>query len=626
MNAPHLVDAPGFLVKVMNCLKVLAAIVFTLASFSADAQEPFYESEGAARSKAGPELSVPQKAWLNRELFLNEKGNYSALIWGHAAVARAMPEKFNLNDEVQELAANRLDWYSCFTPGTPSEMDRFRSWFLQTGMRVSMGFPSTSTEDEAIRLGAQPANPAMVAAGKKPRVAPIDPYYVQASKNLIEARFGANEDLRFIRSVHFQDEPGGALPYFDIGTKWRTPLTAEWEEQVRATAGEGKWGLPKDNWDTTEPEARLAYQKFWAVRYNDYQREMAKMLREKHPEIEIWSANFWFNKGSDLLWDYDEMGEFLDAVVVDSYATQQELDFPGRGRWNAGYVTKIAGDLSKKPVYNHFQAFEYKGAVPRVADIYEYASQTIRAGGMGVIYYAIDMPAYKYIRYTDPARWHALLDIANQLRALPKLRFSATTPTAFWVSQETLATTGPRVKDNSAYAAYVILGEVLGVPFRYVSDWAVARRGDAELEQFRIIYVGPATWTPENVTQRLIDWVKRGGTLVLSDPSAFTRQMAGANFLSWKEALEIVAEPQSVGEKGEEWPLGQGSIIVLQQNPWQMGAWETMPKQLDLIRRLQITKGGGIDEPIWRFRLQPTEGKPEPISTQQVGAPLIPSN
>ena len=63
---------------------------------------------------------------------------------------------------------------------------------------------------------------------------------------------------------------------------------------------------------------------------------------------------------------------------------------------------------------------------PVPEDIREYASQVLRAGGQGVIYYAIDMPQYKYIRYTDPVRWATMMEIADQLHTLPRLSCRAT--------------------------------------------------------------------------------------------------------------------------------------------------------------------------------------------------------
>lgn len=565
------------------------------------ATEPAYEHETPTPAKPDVQLSVPEKKWLGKELYTTEPGHYEVLIWGHAETPRAMPENVNVEDEVRELARHHIDWYTGQTPKDTGAYEKFRQRFEVTGQRVALGFPRVSIVEEALKDGALPSNPSEVNQGKKPKVAPIDPHYVAASLRLIDKQFGKDESFPWVRAVHFQDEPSGEMPFYDISPHSGMPLLKEWDREVRASFGLGKWGLPVSNWDTNVPESRLAYQRFWSREFNNYQRTMADALRARHPELTIWSANFWFNKWADLLVDYGEMGGFLDAIVTDSYATQQEIDVPGRGRWNAGFVTKIVGDLAHKPVYNHIQILAYHGATPGPEDIREYASQVLRAGGQGIVYYAVDMPQYKYIRYTDPARWATMMEIADQLHVLPRLKQPVHATTGIWVSQETLATTGPRVKDNDPYVAYVLFGETIGAPFRYLSDWGVERKGAPEFGNLKIIYVANARFVPRGVRESLSRWVRNGGVLVLTAPDSFTRQIDGTAFASWKEALGVSGQAR-VCASYEEWSLGEGCVLLLNDSFWRMGVWEDA-SQVAQVRALQVQYGGGMDEPIWRFRL-----------------------
>jgi hypothetical protein len=570
------------------------------------ATEPAYEHETPQPAKSHVQLSVPEKKWLGEELYTTEPGHYEVLIWGHAETPRAMPERFDVEEEVRELARHHIDWYSGQTPKDTSAYAKFNRRFEATGMRVALGFPRVNIVEEALKDGALPSNPSEVSQGKKPKVAPIDPHYVAASLRLIDDQFGNKENFSWVRAIHFQDEPSGEIPYYDISPQSGMPLLKEWDKQVKESFGLGKWGLPVSNWDTNIPESRLAYQRFWSKEFNNYQRAMADALRVRHPKLTIWSANFWFNKWADLLFDYGEMGGFLDAIVTDSYVTQQEIDVPGRGRWNAGFVTKIVGDLAHKPVYNHIQAIEYHGATPSPGDIREYASQVLRAGGQGIVYYAVDMPQYKYVRYTDPARWAAMMEIADQLHVLPRLKLPAHATTGIWVSQETLATTGPRVKDNDPYVGYVLFGETIGAPFRYLSDWVVERKGAPEFGDLKIIYAANARFVPHGVREPLSRWVRNGGVLVLTAPDSFTRQIDGTSFASWKEALGVSGKPKG-HEHVEEWSLGEGRVLLLKESFWKMGVWDDAP-QVARVRELQVQYGGGMDEPIWRFRL-PAAGR-----------------
>ncbi len=566
------------------------------------ATEPAYEHESPQPTKPHVQLSVPEKNWLSKELYTTEPGHYEVLIWGHAANARAMPEKFDVEAEVRELARHHIDWYTGQTPKDTSTYEEFRRWFESAGIRVALGFPRANIVEEALKDGALPDNPSEVSQGKKPKVAPIDPHYVAASLRLIDEQFSKKEDFSWVRAVHFQDEPSGEIPYYDISPQSGMPLLKEWDKEVRASFGSGKWGLPVANWDTNIPESRLAYQRFWSKGFNNYQRTMAEALRARHPELTIWSANFWFNKWADLLFDFGEMGGFLDAIVTDSYVTQQELDVPGRGRWNAGFVTKIVHDLAHKPVYNHIQVIEYHDATPSPEDIWEYASQVLRAGGQGIVYYAVDVPKYKYVRYTDPARWAAMMEIADQIHVLPRLKMPAHDRTGIWVSQETLATTGPRVKDNDPYIAYVLFGETIGAPFRYISDWGVERKGAPEFGDLKIIYAATnARFIPRGVREPLSRWVRNGGVLVLAAPDSFTRQMDGTTFASWKEALGVSGKAKA-HENFEEWSFGEGRVLLFKDSFWKMGVWDDR-SQVARVRELQSQYGGGLDEPIWRFRL-----------------------
>lgn len=581
------------------------------------ATEPAYERETPHPPISHVQLSVPEKTWLNKELYTTEPGHYEVLIWDHAENPRAMPKGFNVEEEVRELVRHHIDWYNVGTPRKPEEIAKLRRWFETTGMRVGLGFPRTDTVQQALKDGALPANPSEVTQGKKPKVAWIDPHYMAASLRVIEEEYGKKENFNWVRAIHFQDEPSGEIPYYDISLQSGMYLRKDWDKEVRASFGLGKWGLPASNWDTNSPESRLAYQRFWSKEFNNYQRTMADALRARHPELTVWSANFWFNKWSDLLFDYSEMGGFLDAIVTDSYVTQQELDAPGRGRWNAGFVTKIVGDLAQKPVYDHIQVIEYHGATPSSEDIREYASQVLRAGGQGIVYYAVDMPQYRYVRYSDPVRWAAMMDVADQIHVLPKLKIPARDTTGIWVSQETLATTGPRVKDNDPYAAYVLFGETIGAPFRYLSDWGVERKGSPEFDDLRIIYVATnARFVPRGVREPLGRWIRGGGVLVLVAPDSFTRQIGGTTFASWKEALGVSGKPK-VHEHFKEWPFGEGRVLLLKDNFWKLGVWDDA-SQVAQLRELQAEYGGGMDEPIWRFRLPAPEHSGSPSTPDSV--------
>jgi hypothetical protein len=208
-----------------------------------------------------------------------------------------------------------------------------------------------------------------------------------------------------------------------------------------------------------------------------------------------------------------------------------------------------------------------------------------------------------------------MMEIADQIHTLPRLKLPAHATTGIWVSQETLATTGPRVKDNDPYVAYVLFGETIGAPFRYVSDWGVERKGSPEFGDLKIMYAARAKFVPRGVREPLSRWVRNGGVLVLTAPESFTRQIDGISFASWKEALGVTSKPK-IHEHFEEWPFGDGRVLVLKDSFWKMGVWDDA-SQVAQLRELQVQYGGGMDEPIWRFRLPASISKSDSKTDQK---------
>ena len=95
--------------------------------------------------------------------------------------------------------------------------------------------------------------------------------------------------------------------------------------------------------------------------------------------------------------------------------------------------------------------------------------------------------------------------------------------------------------------------------------------------------------------------MRPAGHLLLTQPDSFTRQIDGTSLPDWKKALGIAGDSKKQ-DGCEEWSDGEGRILLLAQDPWVMQGW-TEPGKVQLIRGLQAKFGGGMDEPIWRFRL-----------------------
>src|ERR1035441_9983558 len=124
----------------------LASVMGT-TSAAWGATEPAHETEIPVPAKPHVQLSVPEKKWVANELYTSAPGNYEVLIWGHGEVAKAMPENFDAEEEVREVAKHHIDWY---TVGTPkfAAIAKYRQRFEALGLREAIGFPRSDTVEQ----------------------------------------------------------------------------------------------------------------------------------------------------------------------------------------------------------------------------------------------------------------------------------------------------------------------------------------------------------------------------------------------------------------------------------------------------------------------------------------------
>lgn len=119
---------------------------------------------------------------------------------------------------------------------------------------------------------------------------------------------------------------------------------------------------------------------------------------------------------------------------------------------------------------------------------------------------------------------------------MDKIKFPEKTETAVLFSLYDQYALADNVQ-NAAYSVYSILGEHVGTSFRFVSTSSLAL-GQTKLADYKVVYVPKLTYTTPELTAQLMEFVERGGTLIVFDP----------RFLSWN--IDGTAVEEQVGFTG----------------------------------------------------------------------------
>jgi hypothetical protein len=76
------------------------------------------------------------------------------------------------------------------------------------------------------------------------------------------------------------------------------------------------------------------------------------------------------------------------------------------------------------------------------------------------------------------------------------------------------------------YSAYAALGPEIGSWFSFVSDRQI-ERGTRKLSDYKVLYIPLAKYSRSSILDKIKDFVKNGGTVVCTDPEAFSWNING---------------------------------------------------------------------------------------------------
>ncbi len=421
------------------------------------------------------------------------------------------------------------------------------------------------------------------------------------------------------------------------------------DRTVRERYGFGKYGLPKS--DDKDPFRWIAFHRWLNDEMHGLAGRLKQLRDENWPEMKLIS---WDPTASVKGFDYGRYADVFDIVTHQLYPSRDP------NRCEFGYITKVLVDLTsvdggRRPGPEIWPCahVEHYGGAFTPDEVREYFSQVFRNGGLGLHLYlgdTIGRSAGKgstmFCYYGSPPRWRAMMQTVDALRTANRPRRPDFPNAAVLISTDTQNSgPGEGLVLNEIETLYSFLGPWARRWFLFIDDNQIERR-DRNLADFKTVFVPRLTYERKTVVQKLEEYVRGGGELVIFDPEVFSWYTDGTPATEVRERLCGVRvsgrlNPRALIQGEASLPLygpakeltltgaklratfdsGEPAVTVNTLGKGQVQTWATNPlrsKALgspqwrahfrDLAEELELPKAD-----LWRFKLPPYEDvAPEP--------------
>jgi Beta-galactosidase len=537
---------------------------------------------------------------------------------------------------------------------TPS---RFAAQFRRTGLRWDVAVEVWAARRALQRKTATVSDPTADPTAYTRRLSLLDPGYRREALREIRRIVPGLAGKPYVSVYTGSDEPITLIPR---GKARSTPFGRRLARDFRRATG---FALP-------DPAARpsrspreglrwLAWSRFSGDRFFRMKEEQARLIRRLDPSAVVSPNDYGFIDGF-IPWDYTRLAGFADVVEADPYVSFPERDRAGRGRYNPGFGAKLMSDLTGKRVRIIVQAFDYSRYQPVPGDLWTWTAQALRAGATDISFFASDNP-----RFTNRRLYQAMLDVARSVRGTrlpappsdPQQLVLFSTASEGQAQPDRAGNVRYRTDGDAIYTTYSLLGELSGGAFSFDADTRLAAE-PARLAAARTLWLPRADTLEAPFAEQLAAWVRGGGTLVVTDPDAFTRTPSGAPLAAVRDALigaplgpprpgrilEVDANALGAGLPDDllsvpiDAPqarafgavpagatvvarfidgapaallrqVGAGRVLAFAADPMTPSV---LDEPLDLTRfvaAIHRWAGGAVDQPAWRYRIP---GDPQP--------------
>lgn len=601
--------------------------------------------------------------------------------WDPARAPVVPPARWNRRiDEILTTAGRSGLWFSGFgalpfdVPLHPKEPKawrtpaRFMAEHRRTGLSWDVNLEARAAKNALARGRAVIMNPDTLAPTR--RLSLLDPAYRAAALAEIRRLVPRYRGAPYVYAYTGSDEPIAVLPR---GAARRSAFARRMAAEVRRRFG---WDPPRADARPTRSVREglrwLAYSRYVSDRFLAMKAEQAALVRRLDPDARVASNDLGFIDGF-MPWDYARLGTFADLVEADPYVSYAEAVTPGRGRYNPGFGAKLLADLTGKPVRIVLQAFPYSGYEPQPDDLDAWAAQALRAGATDLSFYALGNP-----RFTNPPLYRRILDIAARLRGtqLPAAPADPASVVVYATAAEGQGQPGRRgdaryrSSGDALYTTYAVLGELGRSTFVFDSDTRLLAEPE-RLARARTVWLPRADTLDRPFAEALLAWVRGGGTLIVTDPAAFTRAPDGSSLSDVRDALVgaplggrrtgrvLIATPGTLGLglpadelavplAGQEARafaavpadaavvarfiddapgvllrrVGAGQVLAFAADPMVPGALGEPLDLVRLVRDVQRWRGAPVDVPAWGYRVPGTR---DPDHPPWPGAQAVPA-
>lgn len=403
------------------------------------------------------------------------------------------------------IMAPTLPW--CLENSDRAELKRQLD---EAGMKMPYYFGNSSIDSLARRMGA-----VYVGSDPKDRVNPVDPAFHRAVLKTLEDLPGKPifPDLKKYTGLLMGiDEPTNSIrSSFDRNrNKNHAAALDRLDAELKEKYG---FGLPDfSGVYTPENQLRLiAFYRWWNERLATHAAEWTKAVEKVFPGVPFKGVNDNTTAGRSAL-DVSLLNGVSPLIGCDPYPTSTSALFGNaRARYHTGYSVRVIHDLAPdSKVICMPQAFVYHGGIPQAGDMNEWASQALKNGAGWIMWYTSGAVYSMFDGYV------AMLNISGNISAQPKICLPEDSRSAILYSFGDVWGRGDSIT-CAAYTVYSILGETLRSGFRFIADTAIGR-GEANLSKYKVIYVPSLRFTGKETAERLLNFVKNGGRLVIFDP------------------------------------------------------------------------------------------------------------
>lgn len=541
---------------------------------------------------------------------------------------------------------------------------RFRAQNRRTGLRWDVAVEVWAAR-RALERGAAVSDPTASETAYTRRLSLLDPRYAREALREIRRIVPTVRRRGIVNFYTGSDEPVTIIP------RGRARATAFGRSLARDFRRRTGRRLPDPAARPTRSPAAglawLAWTRYSGARFFAMKARQARLIRRLDRSALISPNDYGFIDGF-IPWDYTRLAGFADVAEADPYVSYAERDRPGRGRYNPGFGAKLLGDLSERRTRIVVQAFEYSRYQPVVGDLWTWSAQALRAGATDLSFFASDNP-----RFTNRPLYDGMLDVARALRGA-RLPAPPTDPehlllyaTASEGQAQPHRGGGQRYRTSGdeLYTAYSLLGELGTAAFSFEADTRLARE-PARLARARSLWIVRGETLDAAVAARLRAWVHAGGTLIVTDPDAFTRAPSGRSLRTVRDELigaplgprrtgsMLEVAPGALGTGSPDdllsvpiasaprrafaavpagaavvarfidgapaaivRPVGAGRVLAFAADPMDPAVLDDPIDLVRLVRAVHAWAGGSLDHPAWAWRLP---GDPDPDREPWEGA------